>query len=62
MNRDAARPDEMTRYDVVRALAKTEVPTDRLEKFVDGKFHWRGLTPGDQKAMARELLRWRERR
>lgn len=27
-----------------------------LETFVSGKFHWQGLSPEDQKKMARELL------
>lgn len=58
----AHRSDEMTPYDLIRTLSHTEVSTDRLEKFVDGTFHWKALTPGDQKAMARELLRWREHR
>lgn len=60
--KDEIAPDEMTVYDLIRALSKTEVPTDRLEKFVEGRFHWRALTPQDQIQMAAELLRWREHR
>tara|TARA_R100000951_G_scaffold98981_2_gene89142 strand:+ start:324 stop:539 length:216 start_codon:yes stop_codon:yes gene_type:complete len=35
------------------------VSTDRLEKFVNNTFHWRGLTSSDQKKMAAEILRLR---
>jgi hypothetical protein len=36
------------------------VSTDRLEKFVNNTFHWRGLTSSDQKKMAAEILRLRK--
>jgi|GEM_PF-7037420 hypothetical protein len=35
------------------------VSTDRLNKFVTKKFHWKALTPSDQLAMAEEILEWR---
>ena len=31
---------------------------DMLKKFVDGRYHWKGLTPKNQLLMAKELL-WR---
>lgn len=36
-----------------------EISQDMLEKFVNRKYHWKGLTPSVQMAMARELLRHR---
>lgn len=37
----------------------TPITQRKLETFVSGKFHWKGLTPTDQKAMAVELLKAR---
>ena len=36
-----------------------QISQDMLEKFVNGKYHWKGLTPTAQMAMARELLKHR---
>jgi len=36
------------------------VSTDRLEKFVSNRFHWKALTSSDQKKMAAEILRLRK--
>lgn len=36
-----------------------QISQDMLESFVSGKYHWQGLTPTAQMAMARELLRHR---
>ena len=35
------------------------IQQSKLETFVSGKFHWKSLTPTDQKAMAVELLKAR---
>lgn len=36
-----------------------QISQDMLEKFVNGKYHWKGLTPTAQMAMARELFKYR---
>jgi hypothetical protein len=36
------------------------IPQDRLEKFISGKYHWRGLTPSDQMRIAVELYALRQ--
>jgi len=36
-----------------------KISQEMLEKFVNGKYHWKGLTPTAQMAMARELLKHR---
>ena len=62
MSSNTSNEDGVTVYDLVRILSKTEVPSERLEKFVEGRFGWKALTPADQHWMAVELLRWREHR
>ena len=37
-----------------------KIEQEVLEKFVYGTFHWKGLTPSQQMAMARELLHRRQ--
>jgi len=39
---------------------KDRISQDRLEKFVNGKYHWRALTPTDQMKVARELYLLRQ--
>ena len=34
---------------------KDKIPQDRLEKFINGKYHWKALTPDDQMKVAKEL-------
>lgn len=48
-------PQTMGRSDEPRIVS-----TDRLNKFVTKKFHWKALTPSDQLAMAAEILRLRK--
>ena len=31
------------------------IPQDRLESFINNKYHWKGLTPTDQMKIAKEL-------
>ncbi len=62
MSSDASKNDDVTVYDLIRILSKTEVPSERLEKFVAGRFGWKALTPADQHWMAIEILRWRQHR
>lgn len=31
------------------------IPQDRLEAFINNKYHWKGLTPTDQMKIAKEL-------
>jgi len=62
MSSDASKNDDVTVYDLIRILSKTEVPSERLEKFVEGRFGWKALTPADQHWMAIEILRWRQHR
>ena len=37
-----------------------KIPQDRLEKFINGKYHWKALTPSDQMKVARELYLLRQ--
>jgi len=38
------------------AEAVKTIEQDRLEAFVDQRYHWKSLSPSDQQKMARELL------
>ncbi len=37
-----------------------KIPQDRLEKFINGKYHWKALTPSDQMKVAKELYLLRQ--
>lgn len=39
-----------------------KIPQDRLEKFINGKYHWKALTPSDQMKVAKELYLSRQGR
>ena len=39
-----------------------KIPQDRLEKFINGKYHWKALTPSDQMKVAKELYLLRQGR
>jgi hypothetical protein len=39
---------------------KEKIPQDRLEKFINGKYHWKALTPSDQMKIAKELYLLRQ--
>jgi len=41
---------------------KDKIPQDRLEKFINGKYHWKALTPTDQMKIAKELYLLRQGR
>lgn len=41
---------------------KDKIPQDRLEKFINGKYHWKALTPTDQMKVAKELYLLRQGR
>jgi hypothetical protein len=47
-----AHPETMGRAKPVDDI----ISIDRLEKFVNRTFHWKGLTTSDQMKMAKELL------
>lgn len=51
-----AHPETMGRA----SMLEDTIPLDRLEKFVNRTFHWKGLTTSDQMKMATELLRRRQ--
>lgn len=36
------------------------IPQDRLEKFINNKYHWKALTPSDQMKVAKELYAFRK--
>lgn len=48
--------------DAVLAIleADTTIPQERLESFINNKYHWKALTPADQMRVAKELYAYRK--
>ena len=46
-------------YDVARNVYLPRVSDDTLNKFCDNTFHWKALTPRQNRAMAIELRKYR---
>jgi hypothetical protein len=48
--------------DIVLSLLDSEevISQERLESFINNKFHWKSLTPFDQMKMAKELYAYRQ--
>jgi|MDTG01.1.fsa_nt_gb hypothetical protein len=48
--------------DIVLSLLDSEevISQERLESFINNKFHWKSLTPFDQMKIAKELYAYRQ--
>ena len=48
--------------DIVLSLLDSEevISQERLESFINNKFHWKSLTPFDQMKIAKELYTYRQ--
>ena len=48
--------------DIVLSLPDSEevISQERLESFINNKFHWKSLTPFDQMKIAKELYAYRQ--